>query len=117
MFKLAKLKSGVKTQHPDVVRYNGTNPAVAFSRDFSLAIRQGSEEESHKEADVRILGILLVHAMGICFGLEICTLKVTFEKQIIHSVNSCHLHHKYVIYPGLKTSTCLFEGKLLFLET
>lgn len=39
MFKLAKLKSGVKTQHPDVVRYNGTNPAVAFSRDFSLAIR------------------------------------------------------------------------------
>lgn len=55
--------------------------------------------------------------MGICFGLEICTLKVTFEKQIIHSVNSCHLHHKYVIYPGLKTSTCLFEGKLLFLET
>lgn len=39
------------------------------------------------DADVRILGILFVHAVGICFGLEICTLKVAFEKQIIHSVN------------------------------
>lgn len=55
------------------------------------------------EADVRILGILFVHAVGICFGLEICTLKVPFEKQTVHSVNfSRRLHHKNVIYPGLK---------------
>jgi hypothetical protein len=61
--------------------------AVTPSRDFPLGTRQGSEEESHMEANVKILGILFVHAIGICFGLEVCTLKVAFEKQIIHSVN------------------------------
>lgn len=45
------------------------------------------EEESRHRANIRILGIQFVHAPGICFGLEICTLKAAFEKQIIHSVS------------------------------
>lgn len=62
------------------------------------------EEESQQRAHIRILGILFAHAPGICFGLEIRTLKAAFEKQILHSVSFfCSLHHTNLISPGLKS--------------
>lgn len=68
------------------------------------------------EVDVRILGILFVQTMGICFGLEICTLKVAFEKQIIHSVNFLVVCITKMFLSRFEKSTCLFECKSLFLE-
>lgn len=59
---------------------------VAPSRNFFLLLGR-EEEESQQRTNIRILGILFAHAPGICFGLEICTLKAAFEKQIIHSVS------------------------------
>lgn len=38
-------------------------------------------------ANFRILGILFVHAMDVCSGLEISLLKEAFKQSIIHSVN------------------------------
>lgn len=54
--------------------------AFAPSRNFSLVLRQGGEEESHVGTHFRILGILFVHAMDVCSGLEISLLKEVFEK-------------------------------------
>lgn len=48
------------------------------------------------EANVRVLAVLFVLAVGICSGLEICTLKVAFGKQIIQHGFSCSLHHKII---------------------
>lgn len=45
-----------------------------------------------------VLATLFVHSVGICSGLEICTLKVAFGKQISRLGFSCCLQHK-IIFP------------------
>lgn len=63
---------------------------------LSENVREARKEESHMEANVRVLAVPFVLAVGICSGLEICTLKVAFGKQIIQHGFSCSLHHKII---------------------
>lgn len=60
------------------------------------------------EANCRILGILFVHAMDVCSGLQISSLKEALEKQIIHSVNFLVAGiTKISPIPGLKIYMCI----------
>lgn len=69
------------------------------------------------EAYVRIFGVLFVPALGICFGLEICTLKEAFEKHVVHSVNFLVACITKTLAIQVGKSTCLFDCKSLFLQT
>lgn len=75
------------------------------------------EEGGRAEAGVRVFAILFVHAMGICSGFEICTLKVALGKQIIVCEFSCRLHHKIILFIQVEKSSLIFlDVQKCFLE-